>query len=133
MSSSDEDLDSGHNEDDTSTIEVDHTDYFTTTQLFDSKDKVVVWARFVARGFFVKMVKKSCSQKKIFLTCDLYGEKRECPSTNPDARPRRTGSKKKNCGFQIVGELRSDDRWEVRVVYGKHNHFPIYGKHNHSN
>ncbi|XP_012828030.1 PREDICTED: uncharacterized protein LOC105949290 [Erythranthe guttata] len=47
--------------DDTSTIEVDHTDYFTTTQLFDSKDEVVVWVR-----------------------------------------------------------------WEVRVVYGKHNHVPIY-------
>ncbi|XP_012846999.1 PREDICTED: uncharacterized protein LOC105966977 [Erythranthe guttata] len=126
MNLSNEDRDSEHSEDDTTTFEVDHTDYFTTTQLFDSKDEVVVWVRFVARGLFVKIVKRSSPKKKIFLTCDLFGEKRECPSTNPEARPRRTGSKKIGCGFYIVGELRWDDKWEVRVIYGKHNHVPIY-------
>ncbi|XP_012855334.1 PREDICTED: protein FAR-RED ELONGATED HYPOCOTYL 3-like [Erythranthe guttata] len=54
MSSSDEDRDSEHSEDDTTTFEVDHTDYFTTTQLFDSKDEVVVWVRWGVRVIYGK-------------------------------------------------------------------------------
>ncbi|XP_012847440.1 PREDICTED: protein FAR-RED ELONGATED HYPOCOTYL 3-like [Erythranthe guttata] len=156
MSSSDEDRDSGSNEvkiqsfrskkleklskrttwdseygphaqlgrDNTSRVEVDHTDYFTTTQLFDSGDELVAWARSVARALFVKLIKKSAPKiKKVCLTCDLFGGPRE---SNVEASSKRSGSKKIKCGFQIVGERRLDDRWGLRIVYGKHNHIPIY-------
>ncbi|XP_012847495.1 PREDICTED: uncharacterized protein LOC105967446 [Erythranthe guttata] len=110
--------------DNTSRVEVDHTDYFTTTQLFDSGDELVAWARSVARALFVKLIRKSTPKiKKVCLTCDLFGGPRE---SNVEPSSKRSGSKKVKCGFQIVGDRRLDDRWELRIVFGKHNHFPIY-------
>ncbi|XP_012853814.1 PREDICTED: protein FAR1-RELATED SEQUENCE 4-like [Erythranthe guttata] len=63
----------------------------------------------------------------MYLTCDLFGAKRDTPSTNPTARQRRwNGSKKIHCGFKVAEVKRFDGRWELRIFYGKHNHYPVY-------
>ncbi|XP_012839916.1 PREDICTED: uncharacterized protein LOC105960297 [Erythranthe guttata] len=57
--------------DNTSRVEVDHTDYFTTTELFDSGDELVAWASGVEdyQGSFTK----SCAAKKILVNLRQNG------------------------------------------------------------
>ncbi|XP_012831116.1 PREDICTED: uncharacterized protein LOC105952146 [Erythranthe guttata] len=87
---------------------------------------MVEWERTTAKNLGVKLVSRSSLSNRAYLTCDLFGVKRQSKTDTDVPKKRWSGTKKINCKFYLVGEQHYGDRWGIRILYGKHNHDPVH-------
>ncbi|XP_062030559.1 uncharacterized protein LOC133746393 isoform X2 [Rosa rugosa] len=110
----------------------DYTSEFTTTETFNSKEELKIWAKNVGKEYDIAIValrSDSGEGKKkpgVTLACERSGK---CDGRNisskksTTAKGRRTGTKKCDCPFRLRGEkLAAGNEWKLTVDAGIHNH-----------
>ncbi|KAL5159390.1 hypothetical protein HKD37_15G043720 [Glycine soja] len=98
---------------------VDCSDAFNTSQVFDSREDVLRWARFVAHenGFVAMIIRSDTNTGSrgrtsfMLIGCERSGEYRD------------TGTRKCRCPFKIRGKpVVGGQGWMVKLMCGIHNH-----------
>lgn len=68
---------------------------------------------------------KSKSMKSCYFACDRHGEPRNTRKLRDKERKRQVRSRKIGCPFEFVARhRRHQDRWELELINGNHNHPP---------
>ena len=110
----------------------DYSEYFTTHITWETKEEVYKWAKNIATGLKIVLIKLNSNRYRITMVCERYG-----PEHPPPVNPLRSSySKKCGCRFELLGCLTKKDpslskkdaieqqRWILYVVEGRHNHTP---------
>ncbi|KAL5708705.1 hypothetical protein ACHQM5_019471 [Ranunculus cassubicifolius] len=109
----------------------DLTDYFTTDEVFNTREELVKWTRDTGKSVgTVVVIKKSGSglagrAPRIAFGCERGGRYRIAKRGGVNKMPprRKSGTKKCECPFVLRGiKLPEDDKWKVKVECGFHNH-----------
>ncbi|XP_024169252.1 uncharacterized protein LOC112175749 [Rosa chinensis] len=112
----------------------DYTSEFFTTETFNSKEELIIWAKNVGKenGITIVVLRsdsgKGKKKPRVTLGCERSGKcdrRNSSPqkSKTVESKRRRTGTKKCDCPFRLRGEkLAAGNEWELTVDVGIHNH-----------
>ena len=98
--------------------------------MWDTKEDLYSWAREIAKGLMIVLIKRSSNPYRISMVCERFG--RAPPLSNNVVR--RSKTKRCLCKFELLGVLSKKDpelncesqhenhKWIIGVLEGRHNH-----------
>ncbi|KAK1308994.1 hypothetical protein QJS10_CPA09g01972 [Acorus calamus] len=114
---------------------IDTTESFTTSLVFDSRKELIEWVKKVGRsvGVVVVIGRSDASDPRraarIILICERGG-KHEVRKRKSDKPRRRSSTKKCGCPFKLHA-MNVAEKWRLKVMCGLHNHALITNSEGH--
>ncbi|XP_052175667.1 protein FAR1-RELATED SEQUENCE 5-like [Diospyros lotus] len=104
-------------------------EYDAQTQLFDTREALIGWAKKIGKQNETVIVIKSSEsggpgkRPRVRLSCERSGKYRTSKKKEEiigELKRKSTGSKKCDCPFELLGM--KFEQWELKVICGVHNH-----------